>query len=70
MGSNQLHHAQQILIVRGVKAQELHQRDGEWTFSCSVSLGANRMKTYEANDRYGLLAIQKVIDKMNQDGPR
>jgi hypothetical protein len=60
--------AQQILIARGVKAQELRQTDGEWNFSCSVTLGANRMKTYEASDRYGLLAIQKVIDKMNQDG--
>ena len=59
--------AQQILIARGVKVQELRQRDGEWAFSCSVSLGANRMKTYEASDRYGLIAIQKVIDKMNQD---
>ena len=50
-----------------MKAQELRQRDGEWAFSCSVSLSANRMKTYEASDRYGLIAIQKVIDKMNQD---
>jgi hypothetical protein len=63
--------AQQLLMARGVKSQELHQRDtGEWSFSCSMPIAnqAGRMKTYEATDKYGLLAIQKVIDKMNQDG--
>ena len=64
--------AQQFLIARGVKAQELRQRDGEWSFSCSVPIRnkENSMKTYEASDRYGLLAIQKVIDKMKSDGDR
>jgi hypothetical protein len=65
--------AQLFLTKCGVKSQELHQRDtGEWSFSCSMPIAnqAGRMKTYEATDKYGLLAIQKVIDKMNQDGNR
>jgi len=62
--------AQQLLVARGVKVQELHQRDGEWYFTCSVPIPnkPNSTKTYEATDRYGLLAIQKVIDKMKADG--
>jgi hypothetical protein len=65
--------AQKVLMARGVRAQELRQREnGEWQFTCSIPIAgaANRMKTYDETDRYGLIAIQKVIDKMNQDGNR
>ena len=62
--------AQQFLMARGVKWQRLQTTgEGEWAFACTISnkIGAGSMKTYEAKDKYGLLAIQKVIDEIVRD---
>jgi hypothetical protein len=64
--------AQQFLIAHGVRWQRLEQRDGEWSFECTVPTrsGSSSMRTYEARDKYGLLAIQKVIDNITKDQGR
>lgn len=62
--------AQQFLMAHGVKWQRLQTTgEGEWTFGCTIPSKANpgSMKTYEAKDRYGLLAMQKVIDEIVRD---
>ena len=66
--------AQQFLLARGVKWQRLQMQSsatgpGEWSFSCTIPnrSNPNNMKTYEATDRYGLLAMQKVIDEIMRD---
>jgi hypothetical protein len=59
--------AQQFLVARGVRWQDLQTTgEGEWKYSCSVpsKANANSVRTYEARDRYGLLAMQKVIDQI------
>lgn len=65
--------AQQFLMARGVKWQNLQTTgEGEWKFSCSIpnKSGSNSMRTYEASDRWGLLAMQKVIDQILRDQSR
>jgi hypothetical protein len=59
-------------MARGVRWQRLDQKDGEWTFECTIptGAGATSMRTYEARDKYGLVAIQKVIDNIAQDQRR
>ncbi|MFL5339026.1 MAG: hypothetical protein ACJ8F7_02570 [Gemmataceae bacterium] len=59
------------------KAQRLlqhedEQNQGVWTFECSVPSRTNpsNVKTYTATDRYGLIAMQKVIDQIVQDQGR
>jgi hypothetical protein len=66
--------AQQFLMARGVKWQRLQMQSsangpGEWTFSCTIPNRSNPniMKTYEGRDRYGLIAIQKVIDEIARE---
>ncbi|MCX7699475.1 MAG: hypothetical protein N2039_01225 [Gemmataceae bacterium] len=62
--------AQQFLAARGVKWQDLQTTgEGEWKFSCSIpnKNNPNSVRTYEARDRYGLHAIQKVIDQISRD---
>lgn len=62
--------AQQFLAARGVKWQDLQTTgEGEWKFSCSIpnKTNPNSVRTYEARDRYGLNAIQKVIDQISRD---
>jgi hypothetical protein len=62
--------AQQFLMARGVKWQRLQTTgEGEWAFACTIPnrIGAGSMKTYEAKDKYGLVAIQKVIDEIVRD---
>jgi hypothetical protein len=66
--------AQQFLMAHGVKWQRLQMvpaanGPGEWNFSCTIPNKTNStsMKTYEARDRYGLLAMQKVIDEIVRD---
>jgi hypothetical protein len=58
--------AQQFLGARGVKWQELKNTgDNEWSFSCSIpNKNATSVRTYQASDRYGLWAMQKVIDQI------
>jgi hypothetical protein len=58
--------AQQFLAARGVKWQELKNTgESEWAFACSIpNKNSNSVRTYEARDRYGLLAMQKVIDQI------
>ena len=61
---------QQFLMARGVKWQRLETAgEGEWRFSCSLPTkpGSTSMRTYEATDRYGLTAMQKVIDQVVRD---
>lgn len=61
---------QQFLMARGVKWQRLETAgEGEWRFSCSLPTkpGSTSMRTYEATDRYGLIAMQKVIDQVVRD---
>src|SRR5262245_41900709 len=61
---------QQFLMARGVKWQRLETAgEGEWRFSCSLPnrAGSTSMRTYEATDRYGLIAMQKVIDQVVRD---
>jgi hypothetical protein len=60
------------LNARGCLWQRLEQREGEWFFSCSVPNrgNSNSVKTYEASDKYGLLAMQKVIDEINKEQSR
>lgn len=60
---------QAFLTARGCRWQRLEQRDNEWFFTCSVPNrgSSSSVKTYEAVDKYGLLAIQKVIDKIARD---
>lgn len=61
---------QQFLMGRGVKWQRLETAgEGEWRFSCSLPnrAGSTSMRTYEATDRYGLIAMQKVIDQVVRD---
>ena len=61
---------QQFLMARGVKWQRLETAgEGEWRFSCSLATrqGSTSMRTYEATDRYGLTAMQKVIDQVVRD---
>ena len=64
--------AQAILTARGCRWQRLEQREGEWFFTCSVPsrTSPNSVKTYEATDKFGLLAMQKVIDEINRDQSR
>lgn len=66
--------AQQFLVARGVKWQRLQMQSGatgpgEWSFSCTIPNrnNPNNMKTYEAHDKYGREAIQKVIDEIIRD---
>jgi len=61
-----------FLSARNCRWQRLEQREGEWFFSCSVPsrTNPNSVKTYEATDKYGLLAMQKVIDEINRDQTR
>ncbi len=62
--------AQQFLMAHGVKWQRLQTTgEGDWTFSCTIPNKANTgsMKTYEAHDRYGLVAMQKVMDEIVRD---
>ena len=57
-------------MAHGVKWQRLQTTgEGEWTFGCTIPSKANAgsMKTYESKDRYGLLAMQKVIDEIIRD---
>jgi hypothetical protein len=64
---------QQFLTARGVRWQRLETTaEGEWKFSCSIPSrpGATSMKTYEARDRFGLLAIQTVIDQIVREQQR
>ncbi len=58
--------AQQFLAARGVKWQELKNTgENEWVFACSISTkNSTSVRTYEARDRYGLIAMQKVIDQI------
>jgi hypothetical protein len=58
--------AQQFLGARGVKWQELKNTgENEWVFSCSIpNKSSSSVRTYEARDRYGLVAMQKVIDQI------
>jgi hypothetical protein len=61
---------QQFLMARGVKWQRLETAgEGEWRFSCSLPSkpGSTSMRTYEATDRYGLIAMQKAIDQVVRD---
>jgi hypothetical protein len=63
-------HAQELLTGRGVRWQRLETVDsGEWRFSCSIPVPSNpnKTRTYEATDRYGLLAMQKVLDQISRD---
>jgi hypothetical protein len=65
--------AQQFLAAHGVKWQDLQTTgEGEWKFSCSIpnKNNPNSVRTYEARDRYGLNAIQKVIDQISRDQQR
>lgn len=62
--------AQQFLAARGVKWQDLQTTgEGEWKFACSIpnKNHPHTVRTYEARDRYGLTAIQKVIDQISRD---
>lgn len=62
--------AQQYLVAHGVKWQDLQTTgEGEWKFSCTIpnKKQPNTFRTYEARDRYGLSAIQKVIDQISRD---
>jgi hypothetical protein len=66
--------AQQFLMAHGVKWQRLQMiptetGPGEWLFSCTIPTKTNSssMKTYEAKDRYGRVAMQKVIDEIVRD---
>lgn len=62
--------AQQFLTAHGVKWQDLQTTgEGEWKYSCSIPNKANpsTMRTYEGRDRYGLTAIQQVIDQIVRD---
>lgn len=64
---------QQFLMSRGVKWQRLETTgEGEWKFSCSIPSrpGSTSMKTYEARDRHGLIAMQFVIDQIVRDQQR
>lgn len=64
---------QQFLMSRGVKWQRLETTgEGIWKFSCSIPTrpGASSMKTYEARDKYGLIAMQNVIDQIVRDQQR
>jgi hypothetical protein len=64
---------QQFLMSRGVKWQRLETTgEGEWKFSCSIPSrpGATSMKTYEARDRFGLIAMQNVIDQVVRESQR
>jgi hypothetical protein len=58
--------AQQFLAARGVKWQDLKNTgESEWVFACSIpTKNSTSVRTYEARDRYGLLAMQKVIDQI------
>ena len=58
--------AQQFLSARGMKWQELKNTgESEWSFACSIpTKNSTSVRTYEARDRYGLLAMQKVIDQI------
>ncbi|HLW64769.1 MAG TPA: hypothetical protein VKS79_05565 [Gemmataceae bacterium] len=61
---------QQFLMARGVKWQRLETAgEGEWRFTCSLptKAGSTSMRTYEATDKYGLIAMQKVIDQVVRD---
>lgn len=65
--------AQQFLTAQGVKWQDLQTTgEGEWKYTCSVPNKGNSssMRTYEARDRYGLTAMQKVIDQIVRDQAR
>jgi hypothetical protein len=65
--------AQQFLMARGVKWQQLQTSgEGEWRFSCTLPTkpGSSTMRTYEQTDRYGLIAMQKVIDQIVRDQGR
>lgn len=62
--------SEKILIAHGVNWQKLQMIDANsWEFSCTVPNKSkpNVMRTYEATDRYGLLAVQKVIDQIVRD---
>lgn len=62
--------AQQFLMAHGVKWQDLQTTgDGQWKFACSIPNkgSSTSVRTYEETDRYGLIAMQKVIDKIVRD---
>src|SRR5262249_32115547 len=63
---------QSFLMAHGVRWQQLAQRDGEREFMCTVPTAphATTMRPYEARDKYGLVAIQKVIDNISRDQGR
>ena len=51
---------------------EDEQNQGVWTFECSVQSKTNpsNVKTYTATDKFGLYAMQKVIDDIVRDQGR
>jgi hypothetical protein len=65
--------AQQVLLAHGMNWQKLQMIDGkQWEFCCTIpnKTNPNTMRNYEATDRYGLLAIQQVIDQIVRDQGR
>jgi hypothetical protein len=65
--------AQRILFAHGMNWQKLQMVDGKrWEFSCTIPNKANPnvMRNYEATDRFGLLAMQQVIDQIVRDQGR
>lgn len=62
--------AQQVLRTYGVKWQDLQNvGDTGWKFTCSIpsKTNPNAVRNYEAQDYFGLTAMQKVIDQIQRE---
>lgn len=67
---NSFEQAQGLLARYGVRWQRLETTDdNEWKFACSIpnASNPNKARTYEATDRYGLVAMRKVLDQIARD---
>jgi hypothetical protein len=58
-----------FLTARDCRGMQLQLRDKEWYFECSIPSrrNSNSVKTYTAHDKYGLIAMQMVIDDILRD---
>src|SRR5262245_16758131 len=67
---NSFEHAQMLLARYGVRWQRLETTDAnDGKFSCSIPSASNpnKARTYEATDKYGLFAMQKVLDQIARE---
>ncbi len=63
----------QILFAHGMNWNDLQMVDGkQWHFACTIPNKSNPSlnRNYEATDKYGLLAMQNVIDQVVKDQGR